>query len=240
VGRVSVRVVPRPRVAILATGNELVPLEVVPGAGHIRNSNSPMLAAQVQAAGGAAAELGIARDTADELRTLIGIGLEADVLLVSGGVSAGVLDLVPGVLAELGVREVFHKISLKPGKPLWFGVRAAEAGDRLVFGLPGNPVSSLVCFELFVRPALAALAGRAGGLVESTALLACEFVHRGERPTYHPARVSSEAGRQVVEPARWKGSGDLAALAGANALACFPSGDRTHAAGEAIRVLLLA
>jgi molybdopterin molybdotransferase len=240
VGRPNVHVIPRPRVAVLATGNELVSLEVVPRAGHIRNSNSPMLAAQVQAAGAAAAEVGIARDDVDELRKLIGFGLEADVLLISGGVSAGVLDLVPGVLEELGVRQVFHKISLKPGKPLWFGVLASDSGDKLVFGLPGNPVSSLVCFELFVRPALAALAGRTGGgLEESTARLAAEYKHRGDRPTYHPARLSLVDGQPSVEPARWKGSGDLATLAGANALACFASGDRVYPAGETIRVLRL-
>jgi molybdopterin molybdotransferase len=239
VGRPNVQVIPRPRIAVLATGNELVPLEVVPRAGHIRNSNSPMLAAQVQAAGATAVELGIARDDADELRKLIGFGLEADVLLISGGVSAGVLDLVPGVLEELGVRQVFHKISLKPGKPLWFGVLASDSGGKLVFGLPGNPVSSLVCFELFVRPVLAALAGRAAaGLEEATARLAAEYKHRGDRPTYHPARLSLVDGQPLVEPARWKGSGDLATLAGANALACF-SGDRVYAAGETIRVLRL-
>ncbi len=89
-------------------------------------------------------------------------------LVISGGVSAGVLDLVPGVLAELGVEQVFHKIRLKPGKPLWFGVQQADGGDTLVFGLPGNPVSSLVCFELFVRPAIARLAGRDGGMLTET------------------------------------------------------------------------
>ena len=98
--------------------------------------------------------------TVINLRSLVEEGLAADVLLLSGGVSAGKFDLVPEVLAELGVEEVFHKIALRPGKPLWFGVK--DFGDRrtLVFGLPGNPVSSFVCFELFVRPAIAALAGR--------------------------------------------------------------------------------
>jgi molybdopterin molybdotransferase len=161
--------------------------------------------------------------------------------VLSGGVSAGVLDLVPGVLAELGIRQVFHKVSLKPGKPLWFGVLGAGEKTKLVFGLPGNPVSSLVCFELFVRPAIARLAGRAGGgLAETTAALTSAFAHRGQRPTYHPARLTRRDGQELVEPIAWKGSGDLATLSRANALACFPSGDRAYAAGEVIRVLRLA
>lgn len=240
VGRESIRVIPKPRLAVLATGNELVPLEVVPEAGHIRNSNSPMLAAAARAAGAAVAELGIARDDVEELRKTIAFGLEADVLLISGGVSAGVLDLVPGVLEALGVRQVFHKIKIKPGKPLWFGVLPAESGAKLVFGLPGNPVSSLVCFELFVRPAIARLAGRGtGALVEVTAHLAADFTHRGDRPTYHPARLTRVDGQDVVEPARWKGSADLRALVETNALACFAPGDRVYRAGESIPALRL-
>ena len=240
VGRAHVRAVPKPTVAILATGNELVPLEVKPEAGHIRNSNGPLLAAAARSAGAAGIDLGIARDEPEELRRTIAYGLTFDVLVVSGGVSAGLFDLVPGVLEALGVRKVFHKVSIKPGKPLWFGVLADESGERLVFGLPGNPVSSLVCFELFVRPAIARLAGRAdGALAETTAALAVEHAHRGNRPTYHPARLTVADGRTTVEPVRWQGSGDLRALTAANAWACFPAGDRTYPAGRAIRVLRL-
>ncbi len=180
VGRAHVQVVPRPTVAVLATGNELVPPPVVPGPGHIRNSNGPMLLAAAAQAGAAGYDLGIARDEPAVLRERIGAGLGYDVLVISGGVSAGVLDLVPGMLGELGVEQVFHKIRLKPGKPLWFGVQRADGGDRLVFGLPGNPVSSLVCFELFVRPAIARLAGRTdGGLSETQARLAASRSQRG-------------------------------------------------------------
>jgi molybdopterin molybdotransferase len=240
VGRAHVRAVPRPTLAILATGNELVPSGLKPTAGHIRNSNGPMLAAAARSAGAIGIDLGIARDDADELRKTIAFGLESDAVIISGGVSAGVLDLVPGVLENLGVRQVFHKVSVKPGKPLWFGVLSGDSGDKLVFGLPGNPVSSLVCFELFVRPAIARLAGRTdGGLQETTAALATEFAHRGNRPTYHPARLAVAGNRTTVELVRWQGSGDLTALATANALACFPAGDRTHPAGGAIRVLRL-
>jgi molybdopterin molybdotransferase len=142
------------------------------------------------------------------------------------------------VLEELGVSQVFHKIRLKPGKPLWFGV--LEKNSRLVFGLPGNPVSSLVCFELFVRPAIGRLCGREDlALEEVMAELSTEHTHRGDRPTYHPARLTTSAGTSSVEPLRWQGSGDLRTLAAANALACFPAGDRTVARGEMIRVLRL-
>jgi molybdopterin molybdotransferase len=240
VGRSSISVVERPRLAILATGNELVPAGEVPQAGQIRNSNGPLLVAAAEAAGATALDLGIARDTVESLRESIARGLQSDVLIISGGVSAGVLDLVPSVLTELGVRQVFHKVNLKPGKPLWFGVLSAAAGDKLVFGLPGNPVSSLVCFELFVRPAIGRLAGRGdASLVRVMAELAMPHVHRGDRPTYHPARLESADGRNLIRPLRWQGSGDLRTLVEANALACFPAGDREYPAGEPIVALRL-
>lgn len=242
VGRTRVRVIPRPRLAVLATGNELVLPDTKPGPGQIRNSNSPMLVAAARAAGAESFDLGIARDQPEALRELIATGLEADVLVLSGGVSAGVLDLVPGVLESLGVKQVFHKVNLKPGKPLWFGVlrQGSDRGDTLVFGLPGNPVSSLVGFELFVRPAIASLAGRTSAAEELTARLAADHVHRGDRPTYHPAELRGGGDQAIVTPLRWKGSADLSTLTAANALACFPAGDYTLAAGEAIRVIRLS
>jgi molybdopterin molybdotransferase len=240
VGRSRVSVVGRPQLAILATGNELVPAEQTPQAGQIRDSNGPLLVAAAEAAGATALDLGIARDTAESLRESLVRGLQSDVLIISGGVSAGVLDLVPSVLTQLGVRQVFHKVNLKPGKPLWFGVLPAAAGDRLVFGLPGNPVSSLVCFELFVRPAIGRLTGRRDtSLVGVEAALAVPHVHRGDRPTYHPARLESADGKNVIRPLRWQGSGDLRTLVEANALACFPAGDREYPAGESILALRL-
>ncbi|REK08242.1 MAG: molybdopterin molybdenumtransferase MoeA [Planctomycetota bacterium] len=241
VGRAEVSVVPRPTLAVLATGNELVPPLVIPSAGHIRNSNGQMLVAAARSAGAAAVDLGIARDDVEELRKLIAFGLESDILVVSGGVSAGVLDLVPGVLQSLGVEQVFHKIRLKPGKPLWFGVRSDPAGDKLVFGAPGNPVSSLVCFELFVRPAIASLAGRGWPeMPEVPAALQNDHLQRGDRPSYLPARVQNVDGQMTVELVRWHGSGDLLGLVEANALAHFPPGERTFAAGETVGVLPLA
>ncbi|MBX7071882.1 MAG: molybdopterin molybdotransferase MoeA [Pirellulales bacterium] len=239
VGCVQAPVIPRPRVAVLSTGNELIPPSEIPGPGQIRNSNGPMLAAAVRELGASAIELGPARDELADLRQRVAEGLDANILVLSGGVSAGVLDLVPQVLAELGVEQVFHKIKLKPGKPLWFGVRRGRR-PCLVFGLPGNPVSSLVCFQLFVRPAMASLAGQQGhGLTRVRARLASGFQHRGDRPTYHPAVFDSAGEAPTIEPLRWQGSADLFGLSLANALAHFPAGDRHYAAGESIEAVLL-
>jgi molybdopterin molybdotransferase len=222
VGRAFVNVFPQPKVAVLATGNELVPVEQTPAAGQIRNSNGPMLAGLVRQAGGEAIVLGVALDTVESLREKITAGLEtSDILLLSGGVSAGVLDLVPATLQDAGVSEVFHKVNLKPGKPLWFGIRSKSGRTQLVFGLPGNPVSSLVCFELFVRPAIAKMLGQTDVLPPtSSATLTAEHRVRGERVTYWPARLSAN---NRVTPLPWQGSGDLRTLSDANALLVFPT-----------------
>jgi molybdopterin molybdotransferase len=239
VGRTSIQVTPRPQVAILSTGNEIVPPQQKPGGGQIRNSNGPMLAAATRLVGANVVDLGIARDDAAELRSLIARGLQCDVLVLSGGVSAGVLDLVPPVLAKLGVEQVFHKIRLKPGKPLWFGVRDG-AKRSLVFGLPGNPVSSLVCFELFVKPAIARLAGQTAPATRRVqAALVIPFKHQGDRPTYHPATLRWTDRGPEVEPLRWQGSADLFTLARANALAHFPAGDYQLVVGEKVETLEL-
>ena len=244
VGRAEVNVVPRPRVAVLPTGNELVPPEFQPAAGQLRNSNGPMLTAAITQAGGVPLDLGIGRDDPRALTELIQRGLEADVLVISGGVSAGTMDLVPDVLEQLGVKQVFHKVQLKPGKPLWFGVWQpddAEASDStLVFGLPGNPVSSLVCCQLFVAPAVAKISGRGDTPQLSTrAALAVEFTQRGNRPTYHPARLRVDTNPAIVEPLAWAGSADLHTLSSANALVRFPAGEQHFAAGEIVECLPL-
>lgn len=238
VGRSRVSVVSRPSVAIIATGNELVPPTLTPGPGQIRNSNEQLLAGLVAQAGGLAKPLGIARDEPDDLRRHIEMGLENEILMLSGGVSAGVLDLVPAQLERLGVRPVFHKVNLKPGKPLWFGVQdGADDRHTLVFGLPGNPVSSLVCFELFVRPAIERLRGlRGDGLRRASARLTQPHPQRGERATYWPARLDASR----VTPLSWKGSGDLRTLVDANCLAHFPAGERMFQPGDEVEVCLLA
>ncbi len=234
VGRTDVLAVPRPTVAVLATGNELVPSGETPSAGQIRNSNGPMLLSAAARAGAATRDLGIATDDHQALSRLIAEGLECDILVLSGGVSAGLLDLVPAVLQELGAEQVFHKVRLKPGKPLWFGRRNAPHHTTLVFGLPGNPVSTLVCFELFTRRAITIMSGKDDkSATVSKASLAKPFDHHGDRPTFHPARIT---GDHTVEPLIWRGSADLSALTEANGLICFPAGDRTFNAGEVVDV----
>jgi molybdopterin molybdotransferase len=235
VGRNAVRVHPAPMVSIVPTGDELVEANENPGAAQIRNSNGPMLAAQIARAGGHSHYLGIARDQLESLKSLIGLGLLSPVLVLSGGVSAGKLDLVPGVLQELGVQAHFHKVEMKPGKPVFFGTRSSS----LVFGLPGNPVSSLVCFELFVRPAIRQLMGHADPGPHFVPLpLAEDWQYSCDRPTYHPARVDRGTAARV-RPVPWFGSADLRALAQANALVLVEPGEHRFAAGESLPVLLL-
>lgn len=238
-GRGSLSVVRPPRVGVLVTGNELVAHNRTPEPGQIRNSNGPMLTALAQATGVPATNLGIAPDRLDGLQGLIYSGMAThEVLVISGGVSAGVLDLVPGALESQGVQKVFHKVNLKPGKPLWFGKKNYETGRRptLVFGLPGNPVSSLVCFELFVRPAIERMRGLTPrGLRKQAARLAFDHQQRGDRPTYWPSAICENE----VKPLAWKGSGDLRTLADANCLAIFAAGERLYRAGEEVEVLLL-
>jgi molybdopterin molybdotransferase len=241
IGHAEALAYPRPMVGVLPTGDELVEAHEPMGPGQIRNSNGPMLQAALSAAGATAVDLGVGRDDPADLREKIRRGLECDVLLISGGVSAGVKDLVPGVLAELGVVEQFHKVSLKPGKPLWFGLRENGHRRTLVFGLPGNPVSTLVCYRLFVLPALGALAGDAYTPPETErALLSRKLEHRGDRPTYFPCRRTQASGKAPrVEPLNWKGSADLATLTKADCLGALPAGDYELAAGDEVDILSL-
>jgi molybdopterin molybdotransferase len=193
-----------------------------------------MLDAQIARGGGVPISLGIVRDRVEALRSAIEEGLRADVLVLSGGVSAGKLDLVPGVLQEAGVQPHFHKVEMKPGKPVFFGTRA----DTLVFGLPGNPVSALVCFELFVRSALRRLGGHAdAGPMVVRATLAEDFAYRTDRPTYHPALLAIADSGWMVRPVPWHGSPDLRGLTKANAFVIFPAGDHRHQAGQVFEVL---
>jgi molybdopterin molybdotransferase len=239
VGRTSVQAHPAPVVAVLATGDELVDAGSSPGPGQIRNSNGPMLLAQVCRAGGQPRCLGIARDRRDELSKLIAEGLSSHVLVLSGGVSAGKLDLVPGVLQELGVQSHFHHVRMKPGKPVFFGTKAhTDRSATLVFGLPGNPVSSLVCFELFVRPALRKLAGHAEpGPRWVQAALSEDFRHRSDRPTYHPAQLAMGPQGWRVRPQKWFGSSDLRGLLSGNALVLFSAGEQEYRVGESLPAL---
>ncbi len=230
----------RPNVAVLATGDELVPIEEKPGPAQIRNSNASMLAAQIEIAGGIPVRLGIARDDRDELRLKIQQGLQCDILVLSGGVSAGTLDLVPITLAEMGVTEIFHKVDMKPGKPIWFGKGGrngltdhGDCSQCYVFGLPGNPVSSLVCCELFVRTAIRRLMGLVPVMVPpKLAKLEHDYSTRPDRPTYHPARLTQRAGSLAVTLVPWHGSSDLCGTVAANGMAYLSGEARQYRAGD--------
>ena len=236
-GQSNVSVYRRPTVAVLATGDELIACDLPLRPGAIRNSNEPMLMAQAATCGACPISLGVARDTVAELSFGIRQGLEHDVLLLSGGVSAGTLDLVPQQLAVAGVEQLFHGVDMKPGKPLWFGTRHGESHTTLVFGLPGNPVSSLVCFELFVRPALRKISGitsqAASGLV---ARLSQSFAVKGSRPVYQPAVLSVHEGQLLVRPLAWNGSSDLKATVEANGMALMLSAHGPYNVGELVPV----
>lgn len=233
VGRVKAALVPRPRVGVLVTGNELVEADATPGPGQIRNTNGPMLAAQAARAGGVPRILGVGRDDRAALTALVREGMEtSDVLVLAGGVSVGAYDLVPDVLRELGVTVHFHRVRMKPGKPLLFGT----LGDHLVFGLPGNPVGAFVGFELFVRPALRKLAGYDDDPPIHTLQLRAPITTSNDRPTFHPAR--REGTHQVV-PLPWFGSADLRALLEADALIALPPGDVKFGDGDWVEAVLL-
>ncbi len=241
-GRSWVSVHPRPTVSLLSTGDELVSIEETPGPAQIRNSNQVMLAAQVIALGATPVIEGIARDTLDDLRQRIGRGLQSDILCLTGGVSAGKLDLVPQVLKELGVTEVFHKLQMRPGKPLWFGYlppeRTSDNLPRWIFGLPGNPVSSMVCFELFVRTAVRRILNLSPAEpVPVLAELESDFQFSDPRPTYLPARLEAHGAGWRVNPVDWKGSFDLKSTASSNALLVLPAGPNQLVRGALVEVI---
>ncbi|HEY4011391.1 MAG TPA: gephyrin-like molybdotransferase Glp [Acidobacteriaceae bacterium] len=250
-GRSHLEVFERPKVAIIATGDELVELDAVPEPWQIRNSNGHALQALVDEEGGFGERLQIARDNREDLIERISRGTMADLLILSGGVSMGKYDFVEQVLLEFGAEFFFTGAQIKPGKPVVFGrVPKRIAVPRedeppwtgawtCFFGLPGNPVSTEVCFRLFVAPMLRALCGRteiAPRFIE--ARLAAD-VNCGMRVTrFLPAIVESDWKQVSVRPVPWQGSGDLAANARANAFVVLPGGVQSFAAGESMRVLL--
>jgi len=215
VGAERVRVFRRPKVAVLATGDELVCAGERPGPGQIRDVNTYSLLALCMKRGFDAESLGIARDEPGELRERIRLGMgEADVVLVSAGVSVGDYDFVPDVLWELGVRTVFHKVAMKPGKPTVFGVY--DGG--VLFGLPGNPVSTIVTFLLFVDPVLRRMAGfPVGELAPLKALLDGRLVNKGDRTAIKPCLLAREGAGWRATPVESHGSADIASLSKANA-----------------------
>ena len=234
VGRERVRVGRRPTVAVLATGDELVPVSAVPGPGQIRDANSWSLLACCRGAGVPAHSLGVGRDNEADLRAKIAEGLRHDVLLVSGGVSVGEWDLVPEVLRELGATIHFATVRMKPGKPTLFATHARG----LVFGLPGNPVSTLVGFHLFVRSALKKMTGHPNPVPPAvTATLAGETKVRGNRTAFVPAILRREEDAWVVEAIETRGSADLVGFSRAEALIALEPG--VHEAGSGVQALPL-
>ena len=235
VGQKYVAVYLRPSVAVVATGNELVDIEEEPVAGQIRNSNSYGLSTQIRLAGGEPVALGVARDKKDELRSLIEQGLDYDLLLLSGGVSMGDLDLVKEVFHAAGIEILFDKVAVKPGKPVVFG----KQDRRLVFGLPGNPVSAATMFELLVRPAMRKMMGFpvhqnqiiAARLVES-------FINRSNREYYAPAWTWYENAEFHVQPLKSKGSGDVVTYAQSNSYLICPIERMEFFGGEMMQTML--
>jgi molybdopterin molybdotransferase len=234
VGKSQVRVYFPPQVAILPTGDEVVPIDRQPEWFQIRNSNALALAAQVAEAGGIAQRLPIAPDEKEALRRLIEEGFESDLLLLSGGVSKGKYDYVRQVLEELGAEIFIEGVAIRPGKPLIFG----QAQGRFFFGLPGNPVSTYVTFELFVRPAIGLLGGadyeppvflraRLGKAIELKLGLT----------VFMPARVERQEGDPVVNLVGWQGSGDLFGVAAANCFLVIHPEQTSLEAGDWVEVL---
>jgi molybdopterin molybdotransferase len=235
-GRGRLRVGRRPSVAVLVTGDELIDVWDRPSGGRIRNSNGYAVAAQARWAGADVRDLGAVGDDVGRIGQAMRRGFESDVLVVSGGVSAGAFDLVEAAMAALDVGVLFDKVAIRPGAPLVFGTR----GRNLVFGLPGNPVSAQVTFDLFVRAALLRMqGGRVTGRPAVDVELLAPMRNASGRRAHLPARVGSEGGRLVARPIASVGSADVVAHARANALVVLEA-DRPRAeVGERARALLL-
>lgn len=241
-GRTELGVYRRPRVAILPTGDEIVEVAAAPGPSQIRNSNSCSLAAQVAGAGGEPVQLAIAPDDRDRLRHLIEEGLACDLLLLSGGVSMGKYDLVEEVLAELGAEFIFTGAAIQPGRPIVFGF-ARGRGERrrtYFFGLPGNPVSTMVCFELFARPMIEGLSGAIPArLVFPQARLKTEVKVNPGLTRFLPALLEGDAMNPTVEFLRWQSSGDVVTQARANCLLVVPPDRGVLNPGDLVSIMLL-
>jgi len=236
IGRAKVRVVRRPNVAVLSTGDELVDIDEEPGPGQIRDANRYSLAAAVRASGCAAFELGIARDSADDLRHALGNAAFGDLVVTSGGVSVGDHDHVKPVVDAMGQMD-FWSIAIRPGRPLAFGELRTKRGAVPIFGLPGNPVSALLTFEVFVRPALLKMAGR-------TKLhrprVEARLLDRIDKPTGLRmfARGIHDAAAGTVRSTGAQGSGILRSMSLANCLIDLPEAASGAAPGDTVSVLL--
>jgi len=237
-GYAEVQVGARPRVVVLATGTELVDVSEQPGPDKIRDSNTYSLLAYAEAAGATVEHLPFAGDNEELLQRVIAESAErADVLVLSGGVSMGVYDFTKKALSALGAQIFFERVSLRPGKPTVF----ARLGRTLVFGLPGNPVSVSVTFNLFARTAIRAMQGASvAALTEEQAVLGRSVKGAIERASYLPAELrTDETGRLVAEPLRWGGSSDFVAFTRADALVIVEQGVKAVEAGSVVRVVRL-
>ena len=243
VGKSQLQVYKRPPVAVLTTGDEIVDVNATPGPTQIRNSNSYSLAVQIAKAGGEPVLLPIAPDESSGLRRLMDEGLKSDLLLMTGGVSMGRYDLVEQVLAELKAEFFFTGAKIQPGRPVVFGkCRAASSGrdvrETYFFGLPGNPVSTMVTFELFARPMLESLAGMSPRKLKFVhAKLKSEIRVKSGLKRFLPAILSGEFEDSQVELVRWQGSGDIAATALANCYIVVPEDCEKIQAGEYVPIL---
>jgi molybdopterin molybdotransferase len=235
VGKAQVAVCVKPRVALLATGDEIVPVSEKPREHQIRNSNAYSLAAQVVRAGGVPLILPVARDEYEDTLSLVDRGLSADLLLISGGVSAGKYDIVERVLSGVGAEFFFDRVLIQPGQPLVFG----RARQKFFFGLPGNPASTMVTFELFARAALELLGGQSSSTLPFLlARLTRDFRHKTGLTRFLPASLAWEGTEPQLTPLGWSGSGDVPALTRANAF-LVADADRTEwNARELMPVLL--
>lgn len=234
VGKSKLQAYRRPRVAVLSTGDEVVAVNAAPGPNQIRNSNVHSMAAQVTLWGGEPIILGNARDELGDLERLIRRGLEEDLFVLTGGVSAGKYDLVEVVLRKLGAEFHFDAVAIRPGRPAVF----AACQGRFVFGLPGNPVSTMVTFELFVAPALALLAGASAPTLQFLKARLAEPVPQKTKLTlFLPARLEGQGSDVTVRALPWQGSGDVVTLAQANCTLVVPDNVSELAAGAWVDVL---
>lgn len=223
-----------PSIALLMTGSELVEAGVRPGPDQIRNSNAYSLAAQIRSCGAVPTSLGIAPDDKGVLQEKILEALRHEIAVVSGGVSMGKYDLVGQMLKEAGAQVHFDRVAIRPGKPFTF----ATCGGHLFFGLPGNPVSSFVTFEVFVRPAIASMMKKGRGRFEVQARMKHEFVNRGPRECYAPARTVWDGSQWLAEVIETRGSADIFRFSAADSLLVLPA-DSSSTPGTERTALLL-
>jgi molybdopterin molybdotransferase len=232
----EIKVYGKPAVAIFATGDELVEFNQLPQPDQIRNSNAYCLASQLRLMGLEADYLGIVRDDREELRRKMLSGLERDVLIITGGVSMGEYDFVVDVFRDVELEILFSKVAIKPGKPTVF----ARRGNKLVFGLPGNPISALITFECFVRPVLGRLCGMtAPELPRMKGELLGDMRQSPGRTAFMPAWVTWQDDGWKVEPLLWKSSADIIGFTGANATFIFPKNRDLLRRGETVEIMLL-